>query len=169
METMSYIERPRRLARRAAIAGLAAAAVSKNAWNQVLDREAELARQVVRAPKSSRPWSTTGGPTPIGESDYQNAVINTATAGDNVIIPGTQGAVIEIYQLFLWNVTQQNLQLCDGPDLLAGPLANFPGQSGVFLPFVGEPHFILGAGNSFVLNLSAAAQVSGWVKYRIVG
>lgn len=109
---------------------------------------------------------------PTSGQKAQDAVMNhvpfSVTAlGDNTILAGSPGARITIYELDIWNVAQQTITLMDGPDRLRGPLTNFPAQMGRTWDDNGKPHFQLTAGRSFILNLSGATEVSGYVRYKM--
>ncbi len=147
----------------------------KNGANLTLDGLAELARGVKRLAAGSLALSplpdgsTAPAPAPVSENRKTRRSINVAAAGDNTIISGSPGTIIEIYELMLWNVTSQTLILKDSGDTdpLQGPLTSFPAITGYYLPDQGEPHFELKDGGSFLLNLGAATQVTGYVRYRL--
>lgn len=98
--------------------------------------------------------------------------INANAAGDYQLISTLIGEKL-IYEIFLWNVTAQNLALYQGPSaggILLLALPSFPSASGLTLGFNGNfemPHFEIDAGQAFVLNLQNATQVTGFVNYRI--
>ncbi len=100
-----------------------------------------------------------------GQLDLTHALISTAVAGDNVIVPSVPGKRIEIWQVFIYNVAAQALELRTALESLTGPLTAFPATSGLSLPFTGAPHFLLQPGAPFILRLGAATQVSGFVNY----
>ena len=102
------------------------------------------------------------------ELELVHVPINVAFAGNNVLIPSFPGQRIEIWQLFLYNVAAQNLELFADNDSQSGPLNAFPATSGFSLPYTGAPHFKLQAGKAFILRTSAGTQVSGFVNYRLI-
>jgi len=103
------------------------------------------------------------------------AAISVSAAGDNTIIAGVAGKVITVVALILSNnvATAQNIIIKDGTGgtALSGAIALPVGSVG------GGPAFILPpdptvdwfqalvAGNSLVLNLSAATAVGGVIWY----
>jgi len=141
-----------------------------NEANARLAEEAELARLIQRLPPGVISSPVPGGiaSTPT-LSEPERAVINVAAIGDNVIVAGSSGFVLEILELVLWNTAINTLNLVDTADVipLQGPLTLFPANSGYMLPNQGDPHFVLRDGGSFALNLSAAAQVTGFVRFRV--
>lgn len=142
-----------------------------NEWNRHIEQLAELARRAERTQGADGLSTPAGGATlpaiPV-QDELRHNVINTAVAGDNNIVPATPDAIIDVYELFIWNVMNQQLELKDGAaKSLTGPITNFPGQSGIMLPQNDHPHFSTTKGNALVLNLSAAQQVSGYVRYKV--
>lgn len=97
--------------------------------------------------------------------------INVATAGDNPLISTLTGRKL-IYEIVLWNVAAQTLQLYQGGTggILLLQLTNFPALSMFTLGFNGsweEPHFNIDPGAAFVLNLQNSTQVDGMIRYRV--
>lgn len=138
----------------------------RNSANLQLESEADLARRVQRLPAGTLPQPGSSAPAPVSKSRLH---INVSAAGDNTIIAGSPGNVIEIYELMLWNVALKTITLEDSADTnpLQGPLTSFPANTGYYLPDQGEPHFELKDGGSFVLDLGAATQVTGFVRYKM--
>lgn len=108
-------------------------------------------------------------PATPGNRELIRVLISAATIGDNTLIPAPSRD-LEILEIFIWNgVTAQDLALRDGRNVVwrqtATPIAGgfFAGYAGSF-----QPHFIVSAGNPFVLVLGAAAQVDGFINYRLV-
>lgn len=125
-------------------------------------QEQDLARRALRGQGALDGASYT--PT---QSAKVNAVINQSAAGTYVLIPGVTGQQILVHEVLLYSAASQTLELFDGATSLLGPLTNWPAQSGIYLPDVGEPHFELLQGNALKLTLSGAGQVSGFVRYRM--
>lgn len=132
----------------------------------MLEQEVTLARNAERLTKQlalANPGRATIDPT--------HQVIEASAVGNNIIVPGSSGFRIAIYQLSLYNSVGQTIQLLDGTAgaKLQGDLTNFPAGAGYYLPMADQdnPHFVLGQGNSFILNLGAGA-VGGFVKYRML-
>ena len=140
-------------------------------WKQVIDKEEAAAREAARLRKKRAAAlagdGTPGAPLIGARAEATHVRISVATAATHVLVAGVSSRRIAVYELMLWNVADNALELFDGTDSLTGPLNSFPKQFGIYLPNVGEPHFKLAAGNSLQLTLSAAAQVSGYVLYRM--
>jgi hypothetical protein len=134
------------------------------------------AHQLARAVRHSTPPGACGlqlapPPTPAQQrASLLLAPINCSAAGDNLLIPTLAGRKM-IYELCVWNVTQQTLRLTAGAaGVLLLQLTNFPALTGYTLGFNGhfsQPHFEIPAGLPFVLNLGGAFQVDGFIRYRI--
>jgi hypothetical protein len=105
---------------------------------------------------------------PATSRDITRVRINASAAGDNVLIP-PPSRDLEILAIFLWNgVGIQTLILRDGITTVLQQ-TNTPIGGGLLLGYAGayQPHFIASAGNPFILNLSAATQVDGYIHYRL--
>ena len=98
----------------------------------------------------------------------QTAAITTAGAGDLVVITGVTPGRIKVWRLVLVTAGATNVTLKDGSTALTGAI---PTVAGVPVNFEDgssdQPQFILGAGNNFTINNSAAVQMSGCVWYTI--
>jgi hypothetical protein len=98
--------------------------------------------------------------------------INAFTAGDNQIIPTLTGRKL-IYEIFVWNVAAQTLQLWQGASatgILLTQLTAFPSLSGITLGFNGsfaQPHWEIDPGQPLTLTLANSSQVDGFIVYRI--
>ena len=92
-------------------------------------------------------------------------VVDVAAAGDNVIIAGTPGNTIRIFQLFLVLGGDTLLTFKDGPAIeFDGPLTMMKGGSIVLDE--NDPHwFKTSLGNDFIINLSNPVQLSGRIYY----
>lgn len=97
-----------------------------------------------------------------------NVRLSIASIGSHTLVSGASGKRVAVYELMLYNVAAQDLELLDGANSLTGPLSSFPATSGLLLQNVGEPHFILSPGSNLVLTTSAADQVSGFLLYRML-
>lgn len=94
--------------------------------------------------------------------------INISTVGRHDLIPGQSGERITIWQMFLWNVAEQDLEFYAGPEeSLSGPFDSFPEKSGFLLPYTGAPHWDLEHGHPLQVTTTGATQLSGWILYRI--
>ena len=93
------------------------------------------------------------------------AVINTALADDNVIIPGAKGLIIRVYKFFfVLGATATNLTFQDGDIPRSGPLPLLANAT-VTLDFDTKPWYTMSPGNSWVFNSSSAVQISGTAYY----
>jgi len=91
--------------------------------------------------------------------------INVSSSGDNTLITGAKGTIRVMMMLLVVN-TAVNIQFKDGTGgtALTGVM-NMLANGSLVLDMTSEPWFITSTGNNFVLNLSAAVQVSGRVYY----
>ena len=96
------------------------------------------------------------------------AAINFSSVGDSTVIGGTPGKKILLYSIWLTIGSETNITFKDGSTNISGPM-DFAGASeprGIVVPLLALP-IQLGEGNSFVINSSSAAQVSGTAVYRL--
>ena len=91
----------------------------------------------------------------------QSAIINSAAGGDLVIVAAVAGQAVRVYRLILFPITASNITIKDGANTsLTGAMTI--GTGGLIqLPYDGEPWFVTSVGNAFIINSSAAVQVSG--------
>lgn len=139
-------------------------------------RRADLAL-AYRAPSAPAQPLPPAGPAadPTPQADQRNMLhipFQVAAAGDNVLIPTLIGRK-HVYELFLYNAgAAQTIQLYQGPSItgtLLLRLADFPITGQLLLPFSGmyaQSHFDIESGQSLVLNLAAANEVDGFIRYR---
>lgn len=130
-----------------------------------IDAQVELAERAIRQPRNPEQRGSGTLLTPL-DSELQRISIDFASASLQEIVAGNPGLQIEIYQLFIYQVSAQDLTLFNGATKLMGTLSSFPAQSGFYFNYVGEPHFVLDDGSSFKIQASAAGQVSGMCMYR---
>ena len=101
-------------------------------------------------------------------ADLLQAPINFSSVGSNQVLAGVPGAIIRIYKIFFIVGASTNITYQDGTSFSAinvsGPLA-FAASEGMVLDFDTKPWLTCGSGNSFILNQSGTAQVSGIVYY----
>jgi hypothetical protein len=145
-----------------------------NGYNSILSAELALAARAIRTPGISSPITPGsgmnqpgGGTSSFNNEDLIAAPFDIANIGDNTIIGANAAGRITIYQLDLWNVAQQTIELKDGPALLRGPLVNFPAQTGLALLNQGKYHYRLSPGRPFIITLSAGTQCTGLIYYRM--
>jgi hypothetical protein len=107
--------------------------------------------------------TTNGGPAPSQTTRLQSGQAIVATSGDSTLITGIAGQIISVDRIVLSAAVSVTVLVKDGA---ATTLEGFSMIAGVplVLPFDSEPWFVTSAGNSFVLNLSAAVSVAvrGW-------
>lgn len=97
-------------------------------------------------------------------SDLTEAIINIAASGDNTVIAAVAAQTIRIFKMFFVTASPVNVTVEDGAGVnLTGVMNNV--RAGIW-GFDGEPWFTSASGGGFVINLSAAVQVSGRVYYR---
>jgi hypothetical protein len=100
------------------------------------------------------------------------AEINVSSGGDTTVIAGQANQRTRIWQLVLWPTAAVTVIYKDGTTSINGAGFNFAGagQGAHCLEGISRPLIKLGAGNDFVINLSAGVAVTGWVTYtRIPG
>ena len=93
----------------------------------------------------------------------QEAIINFANTGDNIIVPST-GGTIGIYRYWLVVGAAVNLVFKDGSNILTGPVPLAANEAMVFT-FDTQPWFTISSGNGLIINASGPAQVSGRAYY----
>jgi hypothetical protein len=121
-----------------------------------------------------KPGDIPGPPAPpapvvVVSHPLQTEKIDIATAATHVIIPGAPGRRIRIMQIFFTVGGEVNITLYNGVEAMTGAM-DFGGASeprAIVIPNDGRP-LMLDEGAGFLINLSAAVQVSGLVNYRYV-
>jgi hypothetical protein len=92
--------------------------------------------------------------------------IDVSAAGDTTPIAGKAGGErIRIYHLQLWSLSQNTVTLKDGSTPMNGQGFNLSAGQPFTFSAPQDCPLPLTPGNSFVINLSAAADVSGWLLY----
>ncbi len=101
----------------------------------------------------------------------EKADINISAAGDNTIItaPDT-GKYVVIDFIVLVTSANVTIQMKDGSTSYGGPLPLYAGGAFALENAINNEHGIitLSDNSAFVLNLSTAAQVGGFIRYRII-
>ena len=94
------------------------------------------------------------------------ASVSVAASGDNTLVAGVSAQTVRVFRLFLVVASAVNIQFKNATagTALTGVMTMTAGGSFV-LDFSGEPWFVTAVAGAFVLNLSAAVQVSGAVYY----
>jgi hypothetical protein len=115
---------------------------------------------------AATPWTDRPGAPTTGL--WTSAVITFSSSGDNTIIAGSGSTTIRIMRIFFVNsngTTATNVTFKDStPTSLSGAFLLNSGGSFNGSPS-GEPLFVTASGKGFVINSSAAVQISGTVWY----
>lgn len=93
------------------------------------------------------------------------ASVSAAGAGDNTIVAGTGGQTIRVHKIFLVFASDVNVTIKDGAGTSLTGVITMKAGGSIVLDFDSEPWFVTSVGNAFVINLSAAVQMSGRVYY----
>ena len=104
--------------------------------------------------------------------NLKTSVINTASAGDNIIVAApTDGGYIAVDFVSLLPTTANAITFKSGSTVKSGPLPLADKQALTWEnAFLNEHGVITCAPNeAFVINLGSASQVGGMCRYRIVG
>lgn len=98
-------------------------------------------------------------------SGLTEAIIDTATSGDNTIVAGVSAQTIRVFRLFLVCDADVTVTVKDGASTaLTGAIAMKAGGA-IVLDFDGEPWFTTSAAEDFVIALSAAVGIRGRCYY----
>jgi hypothetical protein len=99
-----------------------------------------------------------------------HAPVDISAAGDNTIV-SAGSARIFVHAVKLWNVASQTITLSSGA---SGPLnkrldrlTNFPALTGYMLGISKLAWYTLDQGDDLIINLSLAAQIDGFILYRL--
>lgn len=92
--------------------------------------------------------------------------LSDAASGDNTIVALVSGKRIKVYAVVLIARGTVNVTFKSGASTSLTGAMQFQAREG-FTVAVAPPAFVLAtaAGEAFVMNLSAAVQVDGWVAY----
>jgi hypothetical protein len=122
------------------------------------------------AATQSGTWFVQTIPAAPTTSLYTQAAISFNASGANTVVAGSSGKTIRIYRIFFVNAdgsTTTQITIKDStPTSFSGafpliPAGSFSGDGN------GDPLFITASGKGFVINSSAAVQISGTVWYTI--
>ncbi len=97
-------------------------------------------------------------------SDLLQLAISFSNTGDNTIIAGIANQIIRVWKIFLIVSAGTNITYKDAATLISGALP-FSANEGMVLDFDTKPWMTCASGDSFILNQSGSAQVSGTVYY----
>lgn len=112
----------------------------------------------------ANPWPTRPGmPT---TKQLTQASVSVSASGDNTLVAATASQTTRVFRLYLVNSgsVKVDVKFKSATTDKTGAMTLFPGGS-ICLNFDGEPWFITGTNEAFILNLSAACQISGWLDY----
>ena len=103
--------------------------------------------------------------------NLRKADINIATSGDNTIIAAPSSGYIAIDFITLLPTSAVSVQMKDGTTAYGGPLPLDQKQPFTFENTLHNVNGVITClpGNAFVINLGAAIQVGGFMRYRVVG
>lgn len=102
--------------------------------------------------------------------NLRKANIDTATSGDNTVIDAPATGYIVIDFITLLPTTAVTVQMKDGSTVYGGPLPLDAKQPFTFENAIHSDQGVitLSPGNAFVINLSGAVQIGGFVRYRVI-
>jgi hypothetical protein len=94
------------------------------------------------------------------------ASISHAASGDNTVVSLVSGKRIKVYSVVLVAVGTVDVKFKDGASTDLTGAMTFQAREGLTVA-VAPPAFVLAtsAGNAFIVNLSAAIGVRGWIAY----
>lgn len=91
--------------------------------------------------------------------------INASALGDNTLVAAVAGKQIHVHKIWYVVAADVNTILKHGSTNFH-PVVSMKASGSLVLDFDEHPWFVTAAGEDFILNLSAAVQVSGMVYYR---
>jgi len=94
---------------------------------------------------------------------------NGGAAGDSTVVAGVTGQKIRVNGYVVQAGGNTNVTFKSGSNLLSGPLSASGSSSGVASGSNPDGWFDCGLGESFIVNSSAAVQLSGHLDYSFVG
>lgn len=109
--------------------------------------------------------------TQIYAENLKKADINISSSGDNTVISASTNGYIVIDHINLLTGGAVNVQLKDGSSVYGGAYQLTSNQAITLENTMQNEKGIitLTPGNAFIINLSAAVQISGFIRYRIIG
>lgn len=146
--------------------GTTPAALPPNAANLMLYQEHDAYRRAMRTTRRSDGQSI-DKPAALSVS---HLVFDVSGAGRLTIVPPSEGVLVAIHQMRVWNTVEQDLHFWDGdsPNELDGPLIAFPAQSGEAWPWQDQPHYLTSPGQGLKIECSAGGRITGFVKCRLL-
>lgn len=97
-------------------------------------------------------------------SGMPSTKIDFAASGNNTVITSVSGTTINVQRMLLVATAATTVTFYDGSTALTGAITLGIGGS-IILDYSGNPWFTMTKGNSFIINSSAAVQISGRVYY----
>lgn len=104
-----------------------------------------------------------GGVGILDDEILTSASINASSSGNNTLVAAVAGQTVRVYALFLVVAGTVGIKFNGGSDLTG--VMTFGAGGGMVLDRMGVPWFTSTVANGFILNLSAAVQVSGRIYY----
>ena len=106
------------------------------------------------------------GDATIGPKASQIA-INISGVGDNVVIAGVPNKLIKVLQFFFVTAAATIITYKSNGIALSGPMS-FTANMSQVQDFIQLPLTCINPGDSFIINLSAAAQLGGMIWYDVL-
>lgn len=94
------------------------------------------------------------------------AAITFATSGDHTVIAAVALQTARVHRLYLTAAAATTITFKRGATALTGAISLPNAGDGIFLDFSAEPWFTTDVNEAFIINSSAAVQVSGRVEYK---
>jgi hypothetical protein len=91
--------------------------------------------------------------------------VNFSSSGDNTVITAISLTRFAIHRIWLVCAAATSLTFKDGASTALSGAASMSANGGLTFDATGEPWFVTSLGNAFIINSSAAVQVSGMVYY----
>jgi len=103
--------------------------------------------------------------------NLRNAVINTASSGDNTLIAAPSDGYIAIDHINILPTTGVTVTFKSGSTAVSGPYPLDTKQAYTIENAMQNEHGVItcARGEAFVMNLGSAVQVGGFIRYRVVG
>lgn len=106
---------------------------------------------------------------PLSPTDLSEAIINTNSSGDNLIVAAVAGKIVRVYAMFFVAAGTVTVQAWDGPSntgtALTGVMSLVAGIPILDLQYWQYPYFTTSVGNGFNLKLGSGVQISGRLYY----